>query len=351
LKYLLTASNATAQMLLAYEFVEDKPNERPYFSDEFNSLGQPRRNSRPDVLDEAVWGLEWMLRLHPKWDQLYHQVADDRDHKGFRLPQNETVDYGGDRVVIGGLFRRRQAAGIATVPKRIERALRISPGRYAAAMALGYQTLKKYDPLSSFADQLLVAGKEVYELASRRKACNRATRTARLIVTPKRPGPMIWNGALPNSFAPRKISVISATPNATLCWPQRIVDGKQEAGHYQYYPFMNLGHFRLYDLVDKRTKSQLAEFYREGIERTVKQASRTSTASAFRSSGVRTTSAWRSRLRFCCTTDDGRHALRAVCRQPIDWLLGRNPWGVSMFTAFPRTVCTRAMCTCFRTSC
>ena len=34
-------------------------------------------------------------RLHPAPDQLYHQVADDRDHSaGFRQPQNETVDYG-----------------------------------------------------------------------------------------------------------------------------------------------------------------------------------------------------------------------------------------------------------------
>ena len=30
--------------------------------------------------------------------------------------------------------------------------------------------------------------------------------------------------------------------------------GKDEAGHYQYYPFMNIGHFRLYNLVDARTK-------------------------------------------------------------------------------------------------
>ena len=47
--------------------------------------------------------------------------------------------------------------------------------------------------------------------------------------------------------------------------------GKQEVGHYQYYPFMNLGHFRLYDLVKPRMKKQLAAFYRQGIELAVKQ--------------------------------------------------------------------------------
>src|SRR5205085_5302572 len=90
LKYLLTASNATAQMLLAYQLTKHPRA----FADEFNNLGQPGANGIADVLDEALWGLIWMLRLHPAPDQLYHQVADDRDHKGFRLPQNETVDYG-----------------------------------------------------------------------------------------------------------------------------------------------------------------------------------------------------------------------------------------------------------------
>jgi hypothetical protein len=76
LKYLLTSSNATAQLLLAHQLVGHKPKHRAYFLDEFNSLGQRGQNSIPDILDEAIWGLEWMLRLHPKPDQLYHQVAD-----------------------------------------------------------------------------------------------------------------------------------------------------------------------------------------------------------------------------------------------------------------------------------
>src|SRR5712664_2255331 len=62
--------------------------------DRFNGLGQPGGNGIPDILDEARWGLEWMLKLHPVPDQLYHQVADDRDHAGWRLPQDEIVDYG-----------------------------------------------------------------------------------------------------------------------------------------------------------------------------------------------------------------------------------------------------------------
>ena len=33
--------------------------------------------------------------------------------------------------------------------------------------------------------------------------------------------------------------------------------GKAKTGHYQYYPFMNVGHFRLYDLVDKDVRENV----------------------------------------------------------------------------------------------
>ncbi len=47
LKYLLTASNATARMLLAYELEPAK------FGDSVDAMGQPNPNGMPDVLDEA----------------------------------------------------------------------------------------------------------------------------------------------------------------------------------------------------------------------------------------------------------------------------------------------------------
>ena len=153
LKYLLTSSNATAQLLLAYQLQQSpRQGSRPEsFQDHFNSLGQPGANSIADVLDEARWGLEWMLKLHPAPGQLYHQVADDRDHKGWRLPQNVTVDYGWGpgsyRVVYfadgkpqGLREYKSESSGIANLA-----------GRYAAAMALGYQIWKGDPELRGFA--------------------------------------------------------------------------------------------------------------------------------------------------------------------------------------------------------
>src|SRR5437879_8180949 len=50
--------------------------------------------------------------------------------------------------------------------------------------------------------------------------------------------------------------------------------GKEQTGHYQYYPFMNLGHFRLYDLVERDFRKLLVGYYREGIERCVRAGER-----------------------------------------------------------------------------
>lgn len=79
LKYLITGSYATAHMLLAYELFPER------FGDRMNGLGQPGPNGIPDVLDEAKWGLDWILNLHPAPDLLVHQVADDRDHVGWKI--------------------------------------------------------------------------------------------------------------------------------------------------------------------------------------------------------------------------------------------------------------------------
>src|SRR5262249_7689173 len=145
LKYLLTSSNATAQMLLAYQLQQERVSDgrkRVEFKDQVNELGQPGANGIPDILDEARWGLDWMLKLHPSADQLYHQVADDRDHSGWRLPQNEAVNYGWGagsyRVVY---FADGKPQGLRQYKSDSTGVANLA-GRYAAAMALGYQIWK-----------------------------------------------------------------------------------------------------------------------------------------------------------------------------------------------------------------
>ena len=161
LKYLLTSANATAQMLLAYELDSRITHHASRFTDLTDALGNPKPNGIPDLLDEARWGLDWMLKLHPAPDQLYHQVADDRDHAGWRLPHQEITDYGwgkgGARVVYfadgkpqGLLQYQSVSTGVANLA-----------GRYAAAMALAYQIWKDDPQQKAFAGRCLQAGREV----------------------------------------------------------------------------------------------------------------------------------------------------------------------------------------------
>ena len=158
LKYLLTGSNATGQMLLAYEFEPAK------FDDRVDRLGHSLPNGVPDVLDEARWGLEWLLKMHPKPNELFHQVADDRDHNGWKLPDEDSSDYGwgpnsyrvlyfADGKPQGLGEHKSKATGIANLA-----------GRDAAAMAAAHRIWKRDLADAEFAAQCLRAAQEVYAM-------------------------------------------------------------------------------------------------------------------------------------------------------------------------------------------
>jgi endoglucanase len=50
--------------------------------------------------------------------------------------------------------------------------------------------------------------------------------------------------------------------------------GRDTTDHYQFYPFMNVGHFALYDLVDEAFQDTLAGYYRDGIEKSIAMSER-----------------------------------------------------------------------------
>ena len=74
LQYSTTSANATYHLLAAYR---DFPK---VFTDEKQANGLDGKNGMADVLDEAKWGLDWLLKMHPKDDWMFNQIADDRDH-------------------------------------------------------------------------------------------------------------------------------------------------------------------------------------------------------------------------------------------------------------------------------
>ena len=342
LKYLLTTSNATAQMLLAYLLAGESGRGRaarhtPHLRDRFNDLGQPGPNGLPDLLDEARWGLDWMLRLHPAPAHLYHQVADDRDHKGFRLPQQETVDYGwgpgGHRVVY---FADGRPQGLRQYQSKSDGVANLA-GRYAAAMALGYLVWKDDPRERPYAARLLRAGREVYELGRAQEGVQQGNSYG----APYRyeettwADDMEWGAAELFRATGERRYLADARRYARLAGAESWM-GREQAGHYQFYPFMNVGHFRLHGLVERAFARTLAGYYREGLERTLG-------AGAGNPFGVGVPFIWCSNnlvvalatqaVLYERMTGDARY--RAFAARQRDWLLGRNPWGVSMFTEIP----------------
>jgi endoglucanase len=331
LKYLITSSNATAQLLLAWQL---RPSA---FDDRVDALGRHAPNGDPDVLDEARWGLEWMLRLHPAPDELYHQVADDRDHIGWKLPQEEQSDYGWGkgsyRVVYAadgrpqGLGRFQSAStGVANLA-----------GRYAAAMALAHQVWKDHPRHGAFAERCLQAGREVYELGRQREGFQQGNSFG----APYRynedtwADDMEWGAAELFKATGERRYLDEALLHARVIGPTSMV-GRDAAEHYQFYPFMNAGHFALHPLVDGAAKDELAGYYRANLEAARRRADGNPYALGvpflWCSNNLAVALATQA-LMYERMTGDAR--FRPLAEAQRDWLLGRNPWGTSMFSLVP----------------
>jgi endoglucanase len=339
LKYHITSGNATAQMLLTHLLAKGSRPGGGRLVDRVDAQGDAGPNGVPDLLDEARWGLQWMLKMHPAPDALYHQVADDRDHVGFRLPHNETADYGWGpgqaRVVYfadgkpQGLGQfRSEATGVANIA-----------GRYAAAMGLAYQTWKDIPRERAFAERCLKAGREVYELGWAKEGFQQGNsyRAPYRYEESTWADDMEWGAAeLYRSTAEGKY-LEGAKRYARLAGSSDSWMGREQAKHYFYYPFMNAGHFRLYDLVDADFQKELAGYYREGIERCL----RAGESNPYR---VGVPFIWCSNnLVVALVTQcgfyermTGDRRYREFAARNGDWLLGRNPWGYTMFTGIGR---------------
>lgn len=332
LKYLLTSSTAAAHLLLAHRIAPG------LFEDGHDALGRPGGNGEADVLDEARWGIEWMLRLHPEPGQLYHQVADDRDHIGWKLPHEDASDYGWgkgrDRVVY---FADGRPQGLRQYQSESDGVANLA-GRYAAAMALAYGAWKDDPRGRGFAERCLRAGREVYALGMARPGVQQGNSFG----APYRYGEETWAddmewGAAELFRATGERAYLDeavghARRAAATSWM-----GARDVRHYQFYPFMNLGHFALHEASDDpRLRLELAGHYRRGLELVNERAQSNA-------HGIGVPFIWCSNnlvvalvtqgLLHERMTGDAR--FRALAADHRDWLFGRNPWGVSMMTGVP----------------
>lgn len=322
LQYSTTSANATYHLLAAYRDFGS------VFSDGHLANGLEGANQVPDVLDEARWGLEWLMKMHPREDWMFNQLADDRDHQGLRLPTVDSVDYGmgpGEARPVYFITGEPQGLG-----KHMNRATGTSStaGKFASAFALASRIYQEKDveladvfrekafsafqfglrklgvsqtapnlapyfyEEDSWADDMELAALNLWKLTGHEKYLDKAIDYARLEkVTP-------WLG-------------------------------QDTARHYQWYPFHNFGHYEV-------GNDETTAYYKEGIERVWAKAERNAfyrgVPFIWCSNNLTTSFAIQCYLYRKMSGDE---SYRELEQANIDWLFGLNPWGTSMVYGLP----------------
>jgi endoglucanase len=327
LQYSMTSANATYHLLAAYR---DFPE---VFKDGYERNGLEGSNGVADIFDEARWGLDWLLKMHPKPDWLFNQLADDRDHAGFRLPTNDKVSYGKglERPVY---FVTGEPQGLTKYKNQTTGTSSVA-GKFSSAFALGYQVFRKHDP--PYADVLKEKALSAYAFGLKKPG---NTQTASYLA------PYIY--AEDNWVDDMELA---ATQLFNLTDDRRYLDeayqyaekekqtpwlGADTASHYQWYPFINVGHYELIRAGSSTQKESVTGFYRDGIEKVWMKAKNNAfyrgVPYIWCSNNLQASFAiqclWYRQL-------SGDNSYAELEQSTFDWLLGCNPWGTSMVVGLP----------------
>ena len=331
LQYLTTSANATFQMMFAYSQAEDKT----VFGDRYNDRGRPGANGIPDILDEIRWGLEWLLKMNPKDKVMFNQIADDRDHVGFRLPVGDKADYGwgpdGGRPVY---FITGERQGLA---EHINRTTGVasSAGKFASAFAMGAELFKDLDP--GFAAKMKAKAQPAYEFAEEKPG---NTQTCCVV------SPYFYEEDNYVDDIQLAAAVFHHLGEGEEWLEKADYWGQLEevtpwmelgrARHYQFYPFVNLGHYYL-AASDSPMAEKYAEFMRMGLEyirqRTTDCAFMNGIPYMWCSNNLLAAAITQADLYYKITGDSTYREMEASLR---DWLFGCNPWGTSMIVEYPK---------------
>lgn len=321
LQYVTTSANATWHLLAAYR---DFPK---VFNDAHQANGLPGKNNRADVLDEARWGLSWLLKMHPRSNWMFNQIADDRDHQGMRIPKEDSFyGRGYERPVY---FCTPTPQGSAKYKNR-STGLASTAGKFASAFALGSvlfkDTLLQSRALSAWA---LGVGKP--------GVCQTAPgRSPYFYEEDNWTDDMELAGA---SIAAMKGAYKKhVTAAYTYSQQEKITPwlGSDTARHYQWYPFINIGHYELAKQLRGQQQKELIGYYKEGIERVWQKSNRNAfyrgVPFIWCSNNLTTSFATQCYWYRKLTGDATYSELEQAC---FDWLFGCNPWGTSMVYGLP----------------
>lgn len=324
LQYLTTSANAVFQMLFAYQ---QNPG---VWADNFNSAGDEGANGIPDILDEARWGLEWMMKMNPSDTLFLNQIADDRDHRFYGLPADDTADYG------WGAGGARPVYPCAGKPYGLKgnlndsKGLASSVGKFSSSFSLGAEIFNDIDTV--FANELQRRAENAYNVA---KANPGACQTAPC-VSPYYYEEDNWTDDMELAAVKlyhatgdkryRRDAIDYGRMEPVTPWM-----GADSAHHYQWYPFVNLGHAMLAGDKEKKVSDEFIRNLRSGLQRVADRGA----GNAFLcgvpfiwcSNNLTVALVTQAMLYRDITGDNSFIQLETAAR---DWLFGLNPWGKTM---------------------
>jgi endoglucanase len=272
--------------------------------------------------DEARHGTALIKKVHPFPDVIYVQIGDDRDH----MPPNtlwhdDQSDYGRGP---GGPRAAWPATGQPEGPKYKNKSdgLANLAGRSAAAIALAGD---------------LDAARSLYHLAQSKPGCAMSVP----VRAPYYYGESTYHDDL--EWAATELFVATKDDKfrqEALSYARQAGAnpwmGRDRHGHYEFFPYVNLAHWRLWPHVSKAEQAELAAFYHDGLEkvreRAAKNPYRLGTPLVWCSTNDVVALATEAMLYERMTGDTRYRELAAEAR---DWIFGRNPWGVSFVIGVP----------------
>lgn len=327
LQYSMTSANATYHLLAAYR---DFPK---VFSDAHLANGLSGKNEVPDIFDEARWGLNWLLKMHPRADWLFNQLADDRDHVGFRLPTNDKADYGKgkERPVY---FVTGEPQGLGKYRNRTK-GTSSTAGKFSSAFSLGYTMFREAD--ASYANKLRERAFSAYQFGLRKPgntqtACYTAPyfyEEDNWVDDMELAAAQLYN--LSNDAGMLSAAFEYAQQEKQTPWLK-----SDTASHYQWYPFINVGHYELARAAQGDMRNAVIQYYRDGIDMVWQKAKHNA---FFRgvpyiwcSNNLQISFAiqcyWYRQL-------TGDNTYLELEEATFDFILGCNPWGTSMIVGYP----------------
>jgi endoglucanase len=328
LQYSTTSANAAYHLLAA---ARDFPDS---FKDAYDAKGHAGRNGIADVLDEARWGVEWLLKMHPRAEWMFNQIADDRDHINMRIPKEDALyGKGFERPVY---FCTGEPQGLGKYQNRAT-GTASTAGKMAATFALGAEMWKDKD--SDLVSLLRQRARSAFEFGlAKPGVCQTAPNRAPYFYEEDN-----WKDDMQLAAIAMFRAYITSDIDLpgyalTLAREEPLTPwlGADTARHYQWYPFINLGHYELAKTLSGKKKKILIDYYRQGIAMVWQKAK----SNAFYhgipfiwcSNNLTTSFAIQCYWYRQLSGDDTYIQLEQAC---FDWLFGVNPWGSSFVVGLP----------------